>query len=49
MDDNNWNNWVRKRNEMEVLRRSRLRWLGLVERRDDSNWVRKYNEMEVEG
>ena len=33
----------------EVLRRSRLRWFGHVERRDNAEWIRKVSQMEVEG
>ena len=32
-----------------VVKRSRLRWLGHVLRKDDDDWVRKCMSLEVEG
>ena len=33
----------------EVMRRSRLRWMGHVLRKDKDDWVRRSMEMAIEG
>ena len=33
----------------DLVRRSRLRWLGHVERKDDQQWVKKCMDFEVDG
>ena len=34
---------------VDVVKRSRLRWMGNVQRKDKSGWVRKVTEINVEG
>ena len=33
----------------DVIRRSRLRWFGLVERKEDDDWVKACQRLEVSG